>query len=193
MASAAEKLENNGPYHSALNDTKAEKVVCGCGIYPLRTKHRGPASTKSDGEDILDEIIYYFKPNMLFKQYHVKGDADRTLLYLTLYIHHCLKKFKDKKQKDAKAELVALKEEKFSGPGDPGFILAGFIPAPKAASEGDEWKQYMKQCRDELAMRILDKVFERPESDGKANKYWMQFAHENHKFLGKELDKNRSR
>lgn len=45
-----------------------------------------------DGEDIIDESLAYFKPNIFFREYEIKGPADRTLIYLTLYISECLRK-----------------------------------------------------------------------------------------------------
>ena len=73
----------------------------------------------TDGStDIVEEAIYFFKANIFFKNYEIKvwyrkstlvtqvhncipnsttvnflqGDADRVLIYLTLYISECLKK-----------------------------------------------------------------------------------------------------
>ena len=37
------------------------------------------------GDDIVDEVLGYFKANVLFKQFQPAGDADRVLVYLTLY------------------------------------------------------------------------------------------------------------
>lgn len=50
-------------------------------------------STVSDeGEDIIDEALAYFKPNIFFREFEIKGSADRTLIYLTLYVSECLRK-----------------------------------------------------------------------------------------------------
>ena len=46
----------------------------------------------SAGEDIIDEALFYFKPNIFFREYEIKGAADRTLIYLTFYISECLRK-----------------------------------------------------------------------------------------------------
>lgn len=43
-------------------------------------------------EDIIEEALIYFKPNIFFRQFEIKGPADRTLIYLMLYITECLKK-----------------------------------------------------------------------------------------------------
>ena len=62
-----------------------------------QTTVRGPAiqlPPLEDGEakadehqDIVDEAIAYFRANVLFKSFEVKGSADRVLAYLTLFIH----------------------------------------------------------------------------------------------------------
>lgn len=36
--------------------------------------------------------MLYFKPNIFFREFEIRGPADRTLIYLTLYISECLRK-----------------------------------------------------------------------------------------------------
>ena len=55
---------------------------------PFRSHPRRAAGE----EDIVDETLGYFKANVLFKHFEVKGAADRTLIYLTLYTTQCLKR-----------------------------------------------------------------------------------------------------
>lgn len=43
-------------------------------------------------EDIIDEVLTYFRANVLFRNFEVKGSADRTLIYLTLHAAQCLVK-----------------------------------------------------------------------------------------------------
>lgn len=40
-------------------------------LLPIRTQTRGPAPT-INGEDIIDETIYYFKANIFFRTYEIK-------------------------------------------------------------------------------------------------------------------------
>lgn len=47
---------------------------------------------ETDGEDIIDEALQYFKPNIFFREFEIKNASDRTLIYLTLYITECLRK-----------------------------------------------------------------------------------------------------
>lgn len=46
----------------------------------------------SPDDDIIDEALKYFKPNVFFREFEIKGAADRTLMYLLLYITECLKR-----------------------------------------------------------------------------------------------------
>ena len=41
--------------------------------------------------DFIDEALYYFKANMFASQFDIRTDADRNLVYLTLYVIECLK------------------------------------------------------------------------------------------------------
>lgn len=77
-------------------------------VLPIRSNFKGPAPRleglliivfllhlfldKSDDVDIIDEALMYFKPNIFFREYDIKGSADRTLIYLFLYITECLKR-----------------------------------------------------------------------------------------------------
>ena len=50
------------------------------------------ASPMYIGEDIIDEVLMYFRANVLFRNFEVKGGADKTLIYLTLHAVQCLVK-----------------------------------------------------------------------------------------------------
>eukprot|EP01061_Rhynchopus_euleeides_P026611 TRINITY_DN4339_c0_g1_i1.p1 TRINITY_DN4339_c0_g1~~TRINITY_DN4339_c0_g1_i1.p1 ORF type:complete len:187 (+),score=59.81 TRINITY_DN4339_c0_g1_i1:191-751(+) len=176
---------NNGPYHSQLNDVKV-KEYCGCGVFPLRTKNGQDVEDAETEEDIVDEVLFNFKANMLFQQYTVKGSGDRTLLYLTLYANQVLRIAKDKTQEEARRALTELKHQSFQHPGDKGFPLAGFLTAPSNSEEAENWKAYMTECRAELNLRLLPKLYLHPTAQKHPDKFWMMFA--KRKFLGKHLN-----
>ena len=85
----------------------------------------------------MDEALKLFKPNILFRNFEVKGPGDRLLIYLTLFISKCLVKFAEKKPNKSEAEkiLYAVAIENFSLPGDKDFPLGGLVTAPKDRSE----------------------------------------------------------
>jgi actin related protein 2/3 complex subunit 3 len=125
-------------------------------------------------DDIIDETLYFFKPNVLFKHFEVKGGADRVLIYLTLYITQCLQKLeKCPTQVDGVKALTAMAHETFRIPGDPGFALGSFFPAPENAQEADLCRAYLKQVREELGRRLVAKVY---GEDGQPSKFWLVFA-----------------
>lgn len=170
-------------YHSSMNGTSAE-VVCGCAMLPIKTTTRGPAPLLGDGEDdIIDEVLGFFKANVLFKHFEVKGAADRVLIYLTLYITQCLVKLeKCPTPIEGLKALTAMAHESFHIPGDPGFALGSFFPGPASAQEAELCRTYLKQVREEMGRRVINKVY---GEDGEPSKFWLVFA--KRKFMNKSL------
>lgn len=123
-------------YHSKLT---SDRSVGNMALLPFRTKFRGPImnfqmngngsspTTNGNGQengtvepqlDIIDETLFYFKPNVFFKTYEIQSNADRVLIYLTLYIIECLKKLQRLNTKEqALAEMHALAISRFDIPG----------------------------------------------------------------------------
>lgn len=55
--------------------------------------HRQTAHTADTTQpDIIDESLALFRPNSLFRNFEIKGPADRVLIYLILFIGDCLGK-----------------------------------------------------------------------------------------------------
>lgn len=166
--------------------------LIGCGIYKIKqskstASSAGPAprleattvdenGNEVENQDIIDEALFYFKPNMMFRTYTIKGDGDRLILYLTYYISQCLKRLVGVPKDQAKNVLFALANEGFSCPGDKGFPFPAFFPPAKDAAETEKWKEYMKQLRHEVGVRLIKKVYAFPEPDQTGNKFWMVFA-----------------
>lgn len=170
-------------YHSKYCGVASEEA-CGCALLPLKTKSRGPAPPCPAGEDdIIDEVIRYFRPNCLFRNFDVKGGADRTLIYLTLTMQQVLKECERfKTRPEAEKSTQAMITKQFAVPGGPGWSLGGLFPVPGDIQEGETWRLYMKQAREEIASRTLDILF---YPDGSKNKWWNSFA--KRKFMNKEL------
>ena len=80
-------------YLSSFKDSKV-KTACGLGLAPCNGDTDGPAPKYSspEGKDIVDEALAFFRPNILLKNFEIEGPADITLLYLILFINHCLQK-----------------------------------------------------------------------------------------------------
>lgn len=65
-----------------------------------------------------------------------QSEADRVLIYITLYITECLKKLqKCATQAQATNEMYSLAISKFDIPGDPGFPLNSVYAKPNNPAE----------------------------------------------------------
>ncbi|XP_024371343.1 actin-related protein 2/3 complex subunit 3 [Physcomitrium patens] len=162
-------------YHSSLKVDDEIQQACSCPILPLKSHIRGPAPTAEAGSmDIIDEAINYFRANVLFRKFEIKGPADKLLVYLTLYINMALKRIEAcKTEADGVKAIINLGLEKFPIPGEPGFPLGGLFTAPQTREEGDLLRNYFKQVREETSGRLMEKVY---RQNGTPNKWWLAFA-----------------
>eukprot|EP00741_Cyanophora_paradoxa_P001323 tig00000478_g1279.t1 len=173
-------------YHSSFNAVQA-KQACGCLLLPLKLGNSvvvksGQRANIADPDkpDIIDEAIDLFRPNIMFRTFSIEGPADRLLMYLTLFINICLKKMEgcDTKDKAHKAVNVFALQE-FPIPGQPGFPFGGLFSDPADPAEGDLFREYARQVRQECSRRVADLVF----ATGQPNKHWMAFSKK--KFMNK--------
>lgn len=137
-------------YHSAYNDLSEDQVatIASVSILPFRTKIRGPAppplSAAPVGEelDIIDEAIDLFRANSLFRNFEIKGGADRLLIYLILFISQCLTIIAGARvpmsQNEALKQLSTTAVDQFNLPGDAGFPLNNLYQAPASRMEAGE-------------------------------------------------------
>jgi len=149
---------------------------------PIKTKFKGPAiiATDQNADDFVDEVLDTFRANMLFKNFEIKGDGDRLLVYLTLYAHQALKKLENQNKKSAEGVVYQLAISSFSLPSE--GILKGMVPVV-APGDQEKVKAYITQLRQEVGLRLVQRVFKNDENN--PCKFWMQFT--KRKFLNKEL------
>jgi actin related protein 2/3 complex subunit 3 len=130
-----------------------------------------------EGEDIVDEVLKYFRANMLFSQFDIEGNADRTLIYLTAVASDIIKKnAKVGSFAEAQRGVTTLTATKvFKLPGDADFLpgLGHFFEKPSSKSNADFLKSYLQQCRVELGVRLLQRMY---NEDGTLNKWWMSYS-----------------
>ena len=138
--------------------------------------------------DIIEECLTLFRANCLFRNFEIKGPADRTLIYGILFISDCLNKLGSRpsqNQQDASKALNALALENFNIPGEPGFPLnplyappanrndAGTIPHQQWELTVDLLRQYLSQFRQEIAARLVARVY--IDNPSAPSKWWMSF------------------
>ncbi|XP_039271969.1 actin-related protein 2/3 complex subunit 3-like [Styela clava] len=172
-------------YHS--NQIPA-KSIANVGLLPLRctTKFRGPAprAPPNSEQDVIDEALYFYRANIFFRNYDIKGDADRTLIYVTLYLQQCLKKLQRTTTKEqGRKEMYSLAVSPFDIPGDPGFPLNAMYAKPQSRQDADQMKAYFQQIRHEAGERLLDKVYD--PSTNSLNKWWICYS--KRRFMDKSL------
>lgn len=177
-------------YHSRLTNEKcvyyANMAALPFGNSKSQPGNRNAIENQDDPTtcDIIGEALYYFKANVLFRHYEIKSEADRTLIYVTLYISECLKKLQRcSSHNQGMKEMHSLAIQNFALPGEEGFPLNALYQKPKSDQEREQLRNYILQLRQETGKRVCDKVFE--SSDGKPNKWWMCFV--KRKFMDKSL------
>ncbi|KAK3637108.1 subunit of the Arp2/3 complex [Elasticomyces elasticus] len=186
-------------YHSVFLDEPNQQVIGNFALLPLRTKTRGPAqqlqqlsdTTELDIEpshtsyDPLDEILSLFRANTFFRNFEVKGPADRVLIYGILFVSEVLSKIRSGTSKrDAEKSVMNIAlDTNFAIPGDAGFPLNQAFEPPKDRNEAEVLRQYIMQMRQELAMRLLNRVYS--DASGQPSKWWLSF--QKRKFMGKQL------
>ncbi|RYP19858.1 hypothetical protein DL765_003112 [Monosporascus sp. GIB2] len=189
-------------YNSMFNaDPNVPRLIGNVPLLPLRTKTRGPAYTlpvpadlpanespdpDSESYDILDEVLLLFRANTFFRNFEIQGPADRLLIYGILFVSECLGRIRPNHGvRDATKEVLnTALDLNFAIPGDPGFPLNQMYEPPKDRQEAEQLRQYLSQVRQELASRLLARVYEEG-GDGKPSKWWLSFT--KRKFMGKSL------
>ncbi|KAI1339958.1 ARP2/3 complex ARPC3 subunit [Xylariaceae sp. FL0016] len=189
-------------YNSMFNaDPNVPRLIGNVPLLPLRTKARGPAYTlpldpslppnespdpDSESYDILDEVLSLFRANTFFRNFEIQGPADRLLIYGILFVSECLGKIRPTHGvRDATKEVMnTALDLNFSIPGDPGFPLNQMYEPPRDRQDAEQLRQYLAQVRNELATRLLARVYEEG-GDGKPSKWWLSFT--KRKFMGKSL------
>jgi len=175
-------------YHSAFNEIPDVRQVGNMSILPIRTKIRGPAPIADPNEaDILDETLDLFRANSLFRNFEIKGPADRLLIILILFISDCLAKIGSARtvpaQLEASKTLNTLAVDSFAIPGDAAFPLNAHYTPPASRADADHLRNYLVQARQELAARLVERLY--ADGTGKPSKWWMSF--QKRRFMNRSL------
>ncbi|RMD43326.1 hypothetical protein DV735_g1813, partial [Chaetothyriales sp. CBS 134920] len=187
-------------YHSIFLNDPTGQTIGNFPLLPLRTKTRGPAYTlpqlppgadpldvdpDSESYDIIDEVLSLFRANTFFRNFEIKGPADRFLIYGILFVSDSLTKVKPGADaRTAEKALINGALEQFSIPGEPGFPLNQAFEAPPDRASAEALRQYLSQVRQELAIRLHQRLYN-PQTGEGPSKWWLSFT--KRKFMGKSL------
>ncbi|AMD18530.1 HBL372Wp [Eremothecium sinecaudum] len=173
-------------YHSTfLVDPQSDRMVGNFVLLPLNTKYRGPAYQADSDYDIIDECLDLFRANSLFKNFEIKSPADRVLIYGILFINNCLAQLRSStSEREAVKVLTNLALDNFTLPGTASFPLNNVYSVPvDDVAQMDLLKTYLAQFRQELAMRLINRVYQ--GSEAMPSKFWLAFTRR--KFMNKSL------
>jgi len=165
------------------------RTIGNLGVLPIKTKIRGPAPLMADpsAADIIDETLDLFRANSLFRNFEIKGPADRLLIVLILYISDCLAKIAASRtppnQLEASKMLNTFAVDNFPLPGDAGFPLNAHFAAPPSRVDADQLRQYLVQVRQETSARLVERLY--ADGTGKPSKWWMCFT--KRRFMNRSL------
>lgn len=134
--------------------------------------------------DVVDEALRLFRANMLFRNFELQGGGDRLLVYCTLFAHLCLKRASTRQKADAAKELGSLAAGAHVAPGDAGWPLSGVIPPPRDAAELEAFRGYLRQLRDAVVARLLERAWD--ATSGAPSKHWAMYA-KRKGFMGREF------
>nr|XP_018265321.1 arp2/3 complex 21 kDa subunit [Kwoniella dejecticola CBS 10117]OBR87479.1 arp2/3 complex 21 kDa subunit [Kwoniella dejecticola CBS 10117] len=190
-----------------FNDDTSARQVGNMALLPINTKVRGPAPlaavkfaayprSAADAHAFVHPVeCIRFRANCLFRNFEIKGPADRLMIYLILFISECLTKLAPTPGKPSPGYQEALKllqtqaVDTFALPGDAGFPLNSLYHAPANRMDADALRSYLTQTRTELAIRLVDRLYTHEQvlgPDGqptgqlgarsnKPSKWWMSF------------------
>ena len=132
--------------------------------------------------DIIDEALIYFRANVLFKNFPIKGDADKLLIYITVFIAKCLEVANNQEPEKAKTLMKNLVDDCEWSPVYKAHFLNALLTVKQ--NEVNELQLYLKQVRKEVVVRLSFVLF---DSDSKTLdlKYWLGFA--KRKFMGFDM------
>ncbi|KZS98081.1 actin-related protein ARPC3 [Sistotremastrum niveocremeum HHB9708] len=175
-------------YHSSFNEETDCRLVGNVSVLPIKTKIRGPAPQADPSQgDIIDETIDLFRANSLFRNFEIKGPADRLLIILILFISDCLAKIGSARtvpsELEASKSLNTLAVDNFPLPGDATFPLNAHYAAPASRADADYLRGYLTQVRQELAARMVERLY--ADGTGKPSKWWMSF--QKRRFMNRSL------
>ena len=183
-------------YHSVFNKAEIKQKYCGIPVFEFKEKKtptldatKLKVDLKQIELDIIDEAIIYFRANVLFKNFNIEGDADKLLVYITVFIQKCLEKANRPAEVEqllgnpakAKENMKKLVEQCEYVPKSENFFN---VLVTKKDSEIPNLQKYLKSIRKETVERLIYILFE-DEKTKMDFKYWVALGKK--KFMGYDM------
>ena len=176
-------------YNSVFNGIEDCKLLCGIPQMAFKANkipNLDPSQKKNlkDSDlDIIDESIMNFRANVFFKNFPLKGDADKLLVYITVFIQKCLEVIaSDSDPTKAKKNLSNLIETAEYNPNVRGHFFNSLVNIVN--SEVSDLQNYLKSIRKEVVNRLQYLLFDALWGTIDL-KFWLSFA--KRRFMGYEM------
>lgn len=184
--------QHDGALESRWNGFECRQI-CGLGVFSLRctatTPVSGPApytvpskeenseNAQLEVEDIVDEALYHFKTLVLLPKLRIDKAGDRVLFLLVCFLHESLQRIQAAQRADALQILLRLRYS-FARQLAQSELpeLAHLLRLVGTAEAKSEAEAYLVQLFTEAALRLLERVFLFPSSDGLGSKWWLLFG-----------------
>ena len=132
--------------------------------------------------DIIDEGIIYFRANVLFKNFSIDGDADKLLVYITVFIQKCLEKANVPDINTAKTNMKDLVDGCEYIPKTENFF--NILTTQGSPAELSQLQKYLKSVRKEVVGRLTHLLFDDPKTSMDRS-FWLGLGKK--KFMGYEM------
>ena len=166
-------------YHSVFNKAEVNQKYCGIPVFEFKEKKTPTLDATKLKVDL--KPIIYFRANVLFKNFNIDGDADKLLVYITVFIQKCLEKATDPNPAKAKENMKKLVDQCEYIPKTENFFN---ILVTKKDSEIPNLQKYLKSIRKETVERLIYILFE-DEKTKMDFKYWVALGKK--KFMGYDM------
>ena len=124
--------------------------------------------------DIIDEAILYFRANVFFKNFAIEGDADKVLVYLTVFIQKILERGNVPDEKKSREIIKGLVEKcEYVKKSENFFNL--LVTDDHNASSMTNLQNYLRELRAETVDRMINILFDNPITK-MDRKFWMQLG-----------------
>ena len=147
-------------YHSVWNKKEPDQKYCGIPVFDFKKDKTPSLDYKKLNVpinqielDIIDEAIIYFRANVLFKNFSIDGDADKLIVYITVFIQKCLEKAGlNTEPNTAKVNMKKLIDSCEYIPNTENFFN---VLVDKKDNEISNLQKYLKEIRKEVVSRLI--------------------------------------
>jgi actin related protein 2/3 complex subunit 3 len=176
-------------YHSVWNKNEPEVKYCGIPVFDFK-RDKTPSLDYSKLKvpinqielDIIDEAIIYFRANVLFKNFSIDGDADKLIVYITVFIQKCLEKAGlNTEPNTAKVNMRKLIDGCEYIPNTENFFN---VLVDKKDNEISNLQKYLKEIRKEVVSRLIYILYDNPQTSID-RKFWLALGKK--KFMGYDM------